>query len=864
MAKRGNSQNRDRENQPPPSEMGAQFYFSLDDQLSDSLDDLYDKYEKTYKKMEKIAKKNLKKTNKTHDQLMDLHQETMDSYVEYGDQMKETFKEESRFTEKSSGLFTGFFDLLGSLFHFLFVGPFITFSDWLWGLFDLVSAWKTPFLNMFGSVFSGIKNIAYSVIDGITSYFGVFVAMTLSQLDYIQSIFGTLIEPMIVHIMRPLEVFVAKFSFFIHRLLYPLAQYVAQAAKALTDFLESLMNAANGAGEAGSMVGYLATEVRDLVSGIVQIIRVIAKLGGPLLQGVWSILAFNLKVVAVAATAVLHVLNGIINTVTIVAKAFKDLYDSSTIVRVVFDSISTVLSVVGSIIGVLVLRLPILALLVLSVVRVIGGFVYTLMFGLVPALMAARLMFAKVMFAIEAFGPMMQILTGVLTGSWSKVSKGLTGLSTAFSTLAARLRSVFSEFSFLGTALTLFKTYVLGPLMPAIDKFIAVFVNVINTLFKTKLSVEGVKNSVDVLVKDLLSADAYLADFAAYLLKGAEAAGNMAAKNQTAAASVKFLARSALEAATDLAASMAKVTVSLGGLLVSFSMLGYSVRDLQRAWDEGDWTGVAMQIGLIAMQSAALVASLKALQISQSATALSTHAVTLATALWNLALSVSNGLVASVGLGVVAFGMAASKAIAPLFGLTAATTTFGAAIWATGIGALIGLLGMLAYWLYASEDATNALRAAFSKIAEVIRTAVEWLREMLSLLTDSVSGVLKWLGLGSVDAPGALPAAAEGGLIKRTGTVLVGEAGPELVTLPHGAVISPMSPARPTMTPANLAPLPASGASDSAAARGIGDAGGILKLLERIVRNQEEALSQRDRVVDLDYGDTGMLSLGVL
>lgn len=862
MAKRGN--NRDRENQTPPSEMGAQFYFSLDDQLSDAMDDLYDKYEKTYKKMEKLAKKNLKKTNKTHDQLMDLHQETMDSYVEYGDQMKETFKEESRFTEKSGGLFTGFFDLLGSLFHFLFVGPFITFSDWLWGLFDLVSAWKTPFLNMFGSVFSGIRNIAYSVIDGITSYFGVFVAMTLSQLDYIQSIFGTLIEPMIVHIMRPLEVFVAKFSFFIHRLLYPLAEYVAQAAKALTNFLEAMMDVANGATATGTTLGYLVTEVRDLVSGIVKFIRVISKLGGPLLQGVWSVLAFNLKVVGVAATAVLHVLNGIINTVTVVAKAFQNLYDSSTIVRVVFDSIATVLSVVGSVISVLILRLPLLAILVLSVIRVIGGLVYTLMFGLGPALMAARLMFAKVMFALEAFGPAMQILTGVLTGSWSKVSKGLTGLSTAFSNLAARLRAVFSQFSFLGTALTLFKTYVLGPLMPAIDKFIEVFVNVVNTLFKTKLTVDEVKDSIDVLVKDLLSADAYLADFAAHLLKGAEAAGSLAAKNQTAASSIKALAGIALDAATDVAASVAKVTVALGGLLVSVSMIGYSVTDLWRAWEEGDWVGVAMQIGLIAMQIAAVAASLKALNIAQTTTALSTNAIALATALWNVALSISNGLLNSVWLGLVAFGMTASKVIAPLFGLTAATTAWGAALWATGIGALVGLLGMLAYWLYTSEDATNALRTAFSKIADVIRTAVEWLREMLSLLTDSVSGVLKWLGLGSVDAPGALPAAAEGGLIKRTGTVLVGEAGPELVTLPHGAVISPLSPAGPSMTPANLAPLPTSGSTGSAASRGIGDSGGIMKLLERIVRNQEEALSQRDRVVDLDYGDTGMLSLGVL
>ncbi len=90
-----------------------------------------------------------------------------------------------------------------------------------------------------------------------------------------------------------------------------------------------------------------------------------------------------------------------------------------------------------------------------------------------------------------------------------------------------------------------------------------------------------------------------------------------------------------------------------------------------------------------------------------------------------------------------------------------------------------------------------AASAAFGVIKEAFRAAVNWvirgwnsLQFKLPSVNTHIPGVGK-IGGGAVGVP-QVPMLAAGGTVARAGTALVGERGPELLSLPRGATVQPL------------------------------------------------------------------------
>ncbi len=101
--------------------------------------------------------------------------------------------------------------------------------------------------------------------------------------------------------------------------------------------------------------------------------------------------------------------------------------------------------------------------------------------------------------------------------------------------------------------------------------------------------------------------------------------------------------------------------------------------------------------------------------------------------------------------------------------------------------------------------------AAFKQVRIFVGKIVDWIGDKMDWIARKIKGIWKAVpGSGYVSSAwgwvkGKVPGAADGGSLLTGGSLMVGERGPELVRLPAGASVSPLTPAR-------LAPLAAGGA----------------------------------------------------
>lgn len=91
--------------------------------------------------------------------------------------------------------------------------------------------------------------------------------------------------------------------------------------------------------------------------------------------------------------------------------------------------------------------------------------------------------------------------------------------------------------------------------------------------------------------------------------------------------------------------------------------------------------------------------------------------------------------------------------------------------------------------------AFDAMRSALSTIDAIVGSIVSGLASLISKLDSAISkvGSLRDKAGGAI---GKLPGLARGGTVTRSGRVMVGEQGPEILNLPRGASVVPLSKSR--------------------------------------------------------------------
>lgn len=94
----------------------------------------------------------------------------------------------------------------------------------------------------------------------------------------------------------------------------------------------------------------------------------------------------------------------------------------------------------------------------------------------------------------------------------------------------------------------------------------------------------------------------------------------------------------------------------------------------------------------------------------------------------------------------------------------------------------------------------NAAKGMFNGVVNAFRSAINWIiRQWNNFKLEIGGGSLDLGPAGSIDIPTVtlntpdLPYLATGGVIQHRGSVVVGDAGPEIVTLPAGAEVRPLS-----------------------------------------------------------------------
>ena len=117
---------------------------------------------------------------------------------------------------------------------------------------------------------------------------------------------------------------------------------------------------------------------------------------------------------------------------------------------------------------------------------------------------------------------------------------------------------------------------------------------------------------------------------------------------------------------------------------------------------------------------------------------------------------------------------------------------------------LVGIIDFLTgvftgNWEQVFQGLANIVKGIFGAIVELVKIPINNLINMLNIVIDGFNKIKlpDWVpGIGGkgLDIP-HIPALAKGGDITTGGAVLVGERGPELLDLPRGARVTPLSQA---------------------------------------------------------------------
>jgi tape measure domain-containing protein len=116
-----------------------------------------------------------------------------------------------------------------------------------------------------------------------------------------------------------------------------------------------------------------------------------------------------------------------------------------------------------------------------------------------------------------------------------------------------------------------------------------------------------------------------------------------------------------------------------------------------------------------------------------------------------------------------------------------------------------GFMLVMTPWLTALSTAWTGMWTAFTSVATtawegaktIVKSSINWIIEKVNKLIEKINEVAKKgasvLGLGDkVPQIKTIPLLAKGGVVSTAGAAIVGEAGPELVSLPRGATVSPL------------------------------------------------------------------------
>lgn len=119
-------------------------------------------------------------------------------------------------------------------------------------------------------------------------------------------------------------------------------------------------------------------------------------------------------------------------------------------------------------------------------------------------------------------------------------------------------------------------------------------------------------------------------------------------------------------------------------------------------------------------------------------------------------------------------------------------------------GAFNSITALLLPWIETVETAWDGLWESFANAAinawegakNIIKEGINWIIEKVNTLINAINEVVsKGAALLGISAPtiSTIPLLADGGNITRAGSAIVGEAGPELISLPRGAQVTPLS-----------------------------------------------------------------------
>lgn len=216
------------------------------------------------------------------------------------------------------------------------------------------------------------------------------------------------------------------------------------------------------------------------------------------------------------------------------------------------------------------------------------------------------------------------------------------------------------------------------------------------------------------------------------------------------------------------------VGVTLGGALIA------TTRTL--AFFSNHWEDILNVLGIVGPLITAITARLIALKVATLATAVATNAVAAATWAWNAAIVVSpiGWVIAGVTALVAAFVLLYRKNETARRVMTAAWEVMKLTV------------GVLVRWI---ADRFRQLARFITSVVEKIKTVASTAKRVY----DGTTGVF-----GNV--MGVVPGLASGGTMTASGVAMVGERGPELLSLPRGASVFPAAEVAPLSAPPSLEP----------------------------------------------------------
>ena len=99
-------------------------------------------------------------------------------------------------------------------------------------------------------------------------------------------------------------------------------------------------------------------------------------------------------------------------------------------------------------------------------------------------------------------------------------------------------------------------------------------------------------------------------------------------------------------------------------------------------------------------------------------------------------------------------------------------------------------------WNNIWQGATNIFTSVWEGIKNGFKSAINWILDKLNVFSkvaNTVIGVVNVIPGVNIPSVPSIPMLAEGGTISRRGAALIGEEGPELLELPQGARVTPLS-----------------------------------------------------------------------